>query len=210
MNVHEFEDKQEEGINLEVQEHDVDTPIKALMHASEQGDDFQAHAIKQRQPGMPQSRGFPAKRKVMMNRKTWQKLKKPNQDAWDKITQDGKEVILTYASSRGSKPSGNMRRANVHEFVDNEDTPNVEAIALEDTQGDLQASTHQMVEPKTPEVPVDRQVHFSDAQSKINKQTKPKDDLKKDIRKKSKKGKAKSLLELATTKNKDSGGLNSN
>ena len=45
-------------------------------------------------------------RRVMMNLTTWDKLSTKGKETLDQLTQEDKEVILTYAQNRGTNGTG--------------------------------------------------------------------------------------------------------
>ena len=101
MNSHVFESQEsDDERNLEIQEHDINTPISDLMTDSSQDNQWEMNYTGQ-QGIRPMNRNKPTSReprKVMMDKKTWQSLGKEDQQAWDKVTQPGKTKILNVCS----------------------------------------------------------------------------------------------------------------
>ena len=94
----------------------------------------------------------------MMNRETWQSLSTADRDAWDKLSDKGKQTVLDYikareSQSRDRKPASQSRRINKHEYADNSDAQGKEDVD-EDAPAELQISTHLMNvgAPKAPDL----------------------------------------------------------
>ena len=77
----------------------------------------------------------------MMNRATWDKLSDPGKVIWDQMTQDDKEVILTYAQNRGLGGVATQKtKVNVHDLLFEED----DADRKEEAKETFKISAHQL------------------------------------------------------------------
>ena len=151
-------DQEEPGTDsYDVNVHDMDTPIEALMANqgetrqqsrpfgnTPQGQQRPGQRPGQQRPGQrPGQRPFvPGQRRVSLNRDTWNAMSKTEQESWDNITEDTKKAILEYGFTRKqnlNNVANNRRLTNQHEVIC-EDDP-VGGVS----NASLQVSTHQLV-----------------------------------------------------------------
>jgi len=74
----------------------------------------------------------------MMNIKTWKLLGKPDQDTWDKMTEEGKNHIVTYTQNRGNPKDGNtqpLRQVHLHDII---------YLECDEKGPSIEVSTHQL------------------------------------------------------------------
>ena len=83
----EFHDTENHGCEFDSTVHDMDTSVDELL-------------VMQNETFNTSTRNNP--RKVMMNRATWDKLSAKGKTIWDQLSQEDKELILTYAQNRGT------------------------------------------------------------------------------------------------------------
>ena len=87
-------DDAHEDLQANAHEFDIDTPLELIVHQASS-----------RSSSMPSNE----KRRVFMNRDTWRSLKKDDQEAWDRVSEEGKQSILGYvarkAASKDTKQS---------------------------------------------------------------------------------------------------------
>ena len=130
------DDDAEYKIN-QIEIHDEETPIEYLINRNEQG----------QKP-----------RRTRIDYNTWKNLQKHDQEAWNKMSDEAKEAILSYAMknmsgnkgvlknsekrTRFSSDKNRPRRANTHEQT-NDDNP-----TEDNSPPTIEASTHQIL-PKT-------------------------------------------------------------
>ena len=95
----------------------------------------------------------------MMNAETWRSLKKKDQVSWDQISEKGKSTILNYAKQQssnlnndgswfkpryGNKSESNIHafKADVHEFMVDDNSPGTIMDNSDGNQVDVEISTH--------------------------------------------------------------------
>ena len=128
-NMMEFDDSPSDGHDhdgvLEACVHDVDTSVDELLVMNND-----IH-----HPDKP--------RHIRMDRKTWKSLNPVDQKAWDTVSDDGKQKILSYAAGKANKkPNRNgSYSANHHDYIFDDDAVNGNSNA--DSPIEYQTNTHE-------------------------------------------------------------------